>query len=131
MSLSLVVLAKQVPDWSNVTGEAMNADGTVNRGALPAVFNPDDLYALELALDLKDRVGAHVSVLTMGPPRASDILRDALYRGADRVIYAGYYPMGLSLERIMGDMAAVPFRDHVWPKFLHENARRVLKLEGA
>ncbi|MDQ1459745.1 MAG: uncharacterized protein QOI08_1229 [Actinomycetota bacterium] len=49
-------------------------------------------------------------------------------RGADKVMYAGYFPMGLSLERIFKDMQAVPFRDHVWPKFLHENARRVFKL---
>lgn len=81
-----IVLAKQVPDWSNVSGEAMNPDGTVNRAALPAVFNPDDLHGLELALDLKDRFGGTVTLLTMGPPRAADILRDALYRGADRVI---------------------------------------------
>ena len=49
-------------------------------------------------------------------------------RGSDKVMYAGYYPMGLSLERIMGDMPNVPFRDHVWPKFLHDNAARVLGL---
>ncbi len=86
MSFTMVVLVKQVPNWSNITGEAMNADGTVNRNALPAVFNPDDLLALELALDLKDRAGGQVTVLTMGPPRAADILRDALCRGADRAI---------------------------------------------
>jgi predicted TIM-barrel fold metal-dependent hydrolase len=51
-------------------------------------------------------------------------------RGADKVLYAGYFPMGLSLERIMTDMPKVPFRDHVWPKFLHENARKILKLDG-
>ncbi|MBL7496217.1 amidohydrolase family protein [Frankia sp. CNm7] len=51
-------------------------------------------------------------------------------RGADKIIYAGYYPMGLSLDRIMADMPNVPFRDHVWPKFLHENARKVLKLDA-
>ncbi|MGI8330426.1 amidohydrolase family protein [Actinomadura scrupuli] len=50
-------------------------------------------------------------------------------RGADKIIYGGYFPMGLSLERIFSDMPHVPFRDHVWPKFLHENARRVLKLD--
>ena len=49
-------------------------------------------------------------------------------RGADKIIYAGYFPMGLSLERIMGDMPKVPFRDNVWPKFLRENALKVLKL---
>ena len=65
MSFTMVVLVKQVPNWSNITGEAMNADGTVNRNALPAVFNPDDLLALELALDLKDREGGRVTVLTL------------------------------------------------------------------
>jgi predicted TIM-barrel fold metal-dependent hydrolase len=49
-------------------------------------------------------------------------------RGADKILYAGYFPMGLSLERIFGDMPNVPFRDHVWPKFLRENAMKVLKL---
>ena len=51
-------------------------------------------------------------------------------RGADKILYAGYFPMGLSLERIMTEMKSVPFRDHVWPKFLYENARRVLKLDA-
>jgi uncharacterized protein len=50
-------------------------------------------------------------------------------RGADKIMYAGYYPMGLSLERIFTEMPAVPFRDHVWPKFLRENALRVFKLD--
>jgi electron transfer flavoprotein beta subunit len=86
VSFTMIVLVKQVPNWSNIGVQAMNADGTVNRNALPAVFNPDDLLALELALDLKDRFGGHVTVLTMGPPRAADILRDALYRGADRAV---------------------------------------------
>ena len=51
-------------------------------------------------------------------------------RGAHKVMYAGYFPMGLSLERIFGDMQNVPFRDQVWPKFLRENAMKVFKLEG-
>jgi len=50
-------------------------------------------------------------------------------RGADKIIYGGYFPMGLSLERIFSDMPQVPFRDEVWPKFLSQNARRVLKLD--
>jgi predicted TIM-barrel fold metal-dependent hydrolase len=58
-----------------------------------------------------------------------EIINYANTRGADKIIYAGYFPMGLSLERIFSDMPHVPFRDHVWPKFLHENARRVLKLD--
>ena len=51
-------------------------------------------------------------------------------RGADKIMYAGYFPMGLSLERIFREMPEVPFRDHVWPKFLRENALRVFQLEG-
>ena len=83
-SLKIVVLAKQVPDTRNVGKDAMKADGTVNRAALPAIFNPEDLNALELALSLKDMApGSEVTVLTMGPPRAADILRDSMFRGAD------------------------------------------------
>jgi len=58
-----------------------------------------------------------------------EIINYANTRGADKIIYGGYFPMGLSLERIFTDMPHVPFKDEVWPKFLHENARRVLKLE--
>lgn len=86
MSLNILVFAKQVPDTKNITGEAMKADGTVNRAALPAVFNPEDLNALELALSVKQRVGANVAVCTMGPPTATAILRHALYMGADECI---------------------------------------------
>jgi electron transfer flavoprotein beta subunit len=81
-----VVLVKQVPDTANITGKAMKDSGTVNRAALPAIFNPDDLNALEMALQVKERHGGHVTVLTMGPPRAADVLREGLYRGADEVI---------------------------------------------
>lgn len=86
MSFRIVVLAKQVPDTRNVGKDAMKADGTVNRGALPAIFNPEDLNALELALQVKDRMGgdAEVIVLTMGPFRAADIIRESLFRGADK-----------------------------------------------
>jgi len=82
----MVVLVKQVPDTANVIGEAMKEDGTVNRAALPAVFNPEDLVALEEALRLRDRLGGRVSVITMGPPAAARVLREALYRGADEVV---------------------------------------------
>jgi len=58
-----------------------------------------------------------------------EIVKYANTRGADRIIYAGYFPMGLSLERIMTDMPNVPFKDEVWPKFLRGNARKVLKLD--
>jgi electron transfer flavoprotein beta subunit len=84
--LRIVVLVKQVPDTKNVTGEVMKADGTVNRAALAAIFNPEDLNALEMGLELKERYGGEVVVITMGPPRAADILKDSLCRGADRVI---------------------------------------------
>jgi len=84
MSLKIIVLAKQVPDTRNVGKDAMKADGTVNRSALPAIFNPEDLNALEQALRLKDQFsGTTVSLLTMGPPRAADIIREGLFRGAD------------------------------------------------
>jgi electron transfer flavoprotein beta subunit len=84
--LRIVVLVKQVPDTQNVTGDAMKEDGTINRSALPTVFNPEDLNALEEALKLKDRHGARVTVITMGPPAAVQVLRDSLYRGADEVV---------------------------------------------
>ncbi len=80
----IVVLAKQVPDTRNVGKDAMKADGTVNRGALPAIFNPEDMNALEQALRIKEMCpGLRVTVLTMGPPRAAEIVREGLYRGAD------------------------------------------------
>ena len=81
-----VVLVKQVPDTHHVTGDAMTKDGTMNRNALPAIFNPEDLNALEMALQLRERHGGTVTVITMGPPKAADILRESLWRGADRVI---------------------------------------------
>jgi electron transfer flavoprotein beta subunit len=85
MSFKIVVLAKQVPDTRNVGKDAMKADGTVNRSALPAIFNPEDLHALEQALSIKDRMNdAEIIILTMGPPRAAEIIREAMYRGADR-----------------------------------------------
>jgi electron transfer flavoprotein beta subunit len=82
----MVVLAKQVPDTKRITGQAMKEDGTVNRSALPAIFNPEDLNALEAALDIKERFGGHVTVIIMGPPSAAEQLREALYRGADNVV---------------------------------------------
>ena len=82
--LKIVVLAKQVPDTRNVGKDAMTPEGTVNRAALPAIFNPEDLNALELALRLKEEcAGSTVHILTMGPFRAADIIRDAMFRGAD------------------------------------------------
>ena len=86
MAYHCVVCAKQVPDTKRITGEAMKEDGTVNRGALPAIFNPEDLNALEQALAIRDECGGTVTVVTMGPPAACDLLRESLFRGADRVI---------------------------------------------
>lgn len=81
-----VVLIKQVPDTRNVTGDVMTEDGTMNRSALPAIFNPEDLNALEMALRIREQKGGSVTVLTMGPMQAAEALREALYRGADRVV---------------------------------------------
>ena len=85
-SYNMVVLVKQVPDTHNISGEVMTKDGTMNRNALPAIYNPEDLNALEMALQLKDKYGGGVTVITMGPPKAAEVLRESLYRGADRVI---------------------------------------------
>ena len=81
-----IVLVKQVPDTRAVSGEVMTEEGTMNRSALPAIFNPEDLNALEMALQVKEKYGGQVSVLTMGPLQAAEVLRAALYRGADRVV---------------------------------------------
>jgi len=80
----MIVLAKQVPDTRNVGKDAMKADGTVNRAALAAIFNPEDLNALEQALRIKDLFpGSTVTILTMGPGRAAEIIREGMFRGAD------------------------------------------------
>lgn len=82
--LKIVVLAKQVPDTRNVGKNAMTPEGTVNRAALPAIFNPEDMNALEQALRIKDKnPGTEVLLLTMGPARAAEIIREGLFRGAD------------------------------------------------
>ncbi|MBN2642516.1 MAG: electron transfer flavoprotein subunit beta/FixA family protein [Victivallales bacterium] len=86
MSYKILVFVKQVPDTQNISGDAMKPDGTVNRAALPAIFNPEDLNALELALQLKDKYGAKVVAGTMGPPNAAEVLREAMYRGADEAV---------------------------------------------
>jgi electron transfer flavoprotein beta subunit len=85
MSYNVVVLVKQVPDTANISGQVMRPDGTVNRAKLPAIFNPEDKVALEMALQIKDKFGGKVTALTMGPPKASEILRECLYMGADEV----------------------------------------------
>src|SRR4030065_1108424 len=86
LSFHSVVLVKQVPDRRHVTGDVMPAEGTMNRSALPDIFNPEDLNALEMALSIKDQNGGSVTVLTMGPMQAAEVLRESLFRGADRVI---------------------------------------------
>lgn len=86
MSLNIIVTVKQVPDTHHIAADAMKPDGTVNRSALPAIVNPDDLYALEEALNIKERLGGTVTAITMGPDSAIEVLKACLYRGADDVI---------------------------------------------
>ncbi len=84
MNLNIIVLAKQVPDTRCVGQGTMNADGTINRAALPVIINPDDMKALEQALRLKEQhPGSTIQVLTMGPSRAEEVVRESLFRGAD------------------------------------------------
>lgn len=95
MSFNIIVLAKQVPDTRNVGKDAMKEDGTINRAALPAIFNPEDLNALEQALRIKDaNPGTTITLLTMGLPRAAEIVREAIYRGADAGIVLTDRPFG-------------------------------------
>ena len=86
MPYNIIVTVKQVPDTKNITGQAMKEDGTVNRAALPAIFNPEDLNALEEALAIKETQSGHVTVLSMGPPSAATVLKECLFRGADEAI---------------------------------------------
>jgi electron transfer flavoprotein beta subunit len=85
MSYSSIVLVKQVPDTANISGQVMKPDGTVNRSKLPAIFNPEDKAALELAFRVREQYGGKVTAITMGPPNASELLRECLYLGADEV----------------------------------------------
>jgi predicted TIM-barrel fold metal-dependent hydrolase len=76
--------------------------------------------------------GLHYCTSAFAPKHYPKAVIDyANTRGAEKILYAGYYPMGLSLERIMGELPNVAFRDHVWPKFLHDNAARILGLQDA
>jgi len=86
MGLNIVVAVKQVPDTHNVREDAMRPDGTVNRDALPAIVNPEDLNALEEALRVKERLGGTVTALSMGPSSAIHALKECLYRGADDAV---------------------------------------------
>lgn len=95
MSLNIIVLAKQVPDTRNVGKDAMKADGTINRAALPAIFNPEDLNALEQALQLKDaHPGSTITLVTMGLPRSAEMVRESLYRGGDGGVVLTDRPLG-------------------------------------
>lgn len=114
--LKIIVLAKQVPDTRHVGPDAMKPDGTVNRGKLSTVFNPDDLHALELALNIKDRVpGTEVTILTMGPQKAADIIREGYYRGADNGImisdrrFGGADTLATSYTLVQGIKKLTPF----------------------
>lgn len=116
MDYKIVVLVKQVPDTHNISGDVMKEDGTINRPALPAIFNPEDLNALEMALEIKDKTpGTKITALTMGPPSASEVLRQCLYRGADQVFllsdikfagsdtWATAYTLAAAVKKIVPD----------------------------
>lgn len=90
--MKIIVCIKQVPDTKG--GVQFNPDGTLNRDAMLAIMNPDDKAGLEAALRLKDKYGAEVTVLTMGLPKAKDILTEALAMGADKAV--------LVTDRILG-----------------------------
>lgn len=112
----IIVLAKQVPDTRDVGKDAMKEDGTINRAALPAIYNPEDLNALELALRIKDKnPDVEIVILTMGPPRASEIIRESLYRGADRGVlitdkrFAGSDTLATSYALAMAVKKLMPF----------------------
>ncbi|MCC8141003.1 MAG: electron transfer flavoprotein subunit beta/FixA family protein [Lachnospiraceae bacterium] len=82
--MKIVVCIKQVPDTAG--GVQFNPDGTLNRAAMLAIMNPDDKAGVEAALRLKDQYGAEVTILTMGLPKATDVLYEALAMGADKAI---------------------------------------------
>ena len=90
--MKIVVCIKQVPDTKG--GVKFNPDGTLDRAAMLAIMNPDDKAGLEAALRLKDQYGAEVTVLTMGLPKATDVLREAIAMGADKGI--------LVTDRVLG-----------------------------
>ncbi len=90
--MKIIVCVKQVPDTKG--GVEFNPDGTLNRAAMLTIMNPDDKAGLEAALRLKDKYGAEVTVLTMGLPKAADVLQEALAMGADKAI--------LVTDRVLG-----------------------------
>lgn len=117
MEYRIVVLVKQVPDTHNISGDVMKEDGTINRSVLPAIFNPEDLNALEMALEIKDRAPkTKITAMTMGPPSAAEILRQCLYRGVDDVYllsdikfagsdtWATAYTLGAAIKKLVPDV---------------------------
>ena len=82
--MKIYVCVKQVPDTSGVV--AVNPDGTMNRAKMPAIINPDDLNAMEAALQLKEKEGATVVAVSMGPPQAGEMMRELLAMGADEAV---------------------------------------------
>ena len=90
--MKVIVCVKQVPDTKG--GVQFNPDGTLNRAAMLTIMNPDDKAGLEAALRLKDQYGAEVTVVTMGLPKAEDVLREAMAMGADKGI--------LVTDRVLG-----------------------------
>ena len=90
--MKIVVCIKQVPDTKG--GVVFNPDGTLNRGAMLTIMNPDDKAGLEAALRLKDKYGAEVTVVTMGLPKADEVLREAMAMGADKAV--------LITDRVLG-----------------------------
>ena len=93
--MKIVVCVKQVPDTKG--GVKFNPDGTLDRGAMLTIMNPDDKAGLEAALRLKDKYGAEVTVITMGLPKAEDVLREAIAMGADKLptVYSAVLIPGL------------------------------------
>lgn len=90
--MKIVVCVKQVPDTKG--GVKFNPDGTLDRGAMLTIMNPDDKAGLEAALRLKDQYGAEVTVVTMGLPKAEEVLREAMAMGADKGV--------LITDRVLG-----------------------------
>lgn len=110
--MNIVVCIKQVPDTTEIKINPVT--GTLIRDGVPSIMNPDDKGGLELALELKDKYGAHVTVITMGPPQADLILREAMAMGADRAIlltdrkFAGADTLATS-HALAGALKCLPF----------------------
>ena len=107
--MKIVVCIKQVPDTKG--GVQFNPDGTLNRAAMLAIMNPDDKAGLEAALRLKDQYGAEVTVLTMGLPKAADVLREALAMGADKARHFCFQYMISVFELTLYDHAVAFYFD--------------------